>query len=190
LRILLERVREGFVRFDQGEIDEFELDRVIFHYKRSAAELWKFCGSGGAQTVRASGLAYMRERGEESDWCEAGALGERPSVIVERHRKGSDLKSGLAWTSSPEDAGWILLELFEQPGHRPWFDEVVEVEAAVAVAPVERPLGAVRVVLQASDLLAGPLATSALPRRSPFDDRHRFAPNSVFDPDLVGVLGR
>lgn len=74
LRILLEHVREGFVRFDQGEIDEFELDLVIFHYKRSAAELWKFCGSGGAQTLQAArGLAYSRERGEEPDWWEAGA---------------------------------------------------------------------------------------------------------------------
>jgi hypothetical protein len=78
LRLLLEHVREGFVRLDRGEIDEFELDRVIFQYKRSAAELWKFCGSGGAQTHGAAiGLAYMRERGEEPDWWEAGVHRDR-----------------------------------------------------------------------------------------------------------------
>jgi hypothetical protein len=78
LRIQLEHVREGFVRFDQGEIDEFELDRVIFYYKRSAAELWKFCGSGGGQSLQAArALANMRERGEEPDWWEAGAPRDR-----------------------------------------------------------------------------------------------------------------
>jgi hypothetical protein len=33
-------VREGFARLDAGEIDAFELDDLIHHYKRSARELW------------------------------------------------------------------------------------------------------------------------------------------------------
>lgn len=53
LRLLLERVREGFVRLDAGELDAFELDDLIHRYKRSARELWKFCGSSGSEWERA-----------------------------------------------------------------------------------------------------------------------------------------
>lgn len=74
LRALLEHVRDGFARFDVGEIDEFELDDLIHHYKRSANELWKFCGSSGAQWLHASRmLDYLREQGEEPNWWERGA---------------------------------------------------------------------------------------------------------------------
>jgi hypothetical protein len=79
LRRLLERVRTGFDQLDAGEIDEFDMDDVIHHYKRSAAELWKFCGSsGGRQWQRAAHtLTYLRDQGEEPDWWEAGALRRR-----------------------------------------------------------------------------------------------------------------
>jgi hypothetical protein len=74
LRTLLEHVRTGFIRLDAGSIDEFELDDLIHHYKRSANELWKFCGSSGGRWVQAaSALTYMREQGEEPDWWEIGA---------------------------------------------------------------------------------------------------------------------
>jgi hypothetical protein len=74
LRALLEHVREGFARLDAGEIDEFELDDLVHRYKRSAIELWKFCGaSGGHWQQAASALAYARERGEEPDWWARGA---------------------------------------------------------------------------------------------------------------------
>jgi len=74
LRALLDHVRDGFARLDAGEIDEFDLDNLIHHYKRSAAELWKFCGSTGGQWLRAARtLSYIRETGEEPDWWEAGA---------------------------------------------------------------------------------------------------------------------
>lgn len=73
-RVLLDRVRAGFAQLDSGDIDEFELDDLIHHYKRSAAELWKFCGSAGAQWLRAARtLAYRRENGDEPDWWDAGA---------------------------------------------------------------------------------------------------------------------
>lgn len=69
LRTLLEQVRLGFARLDAGEIDEFELDDLIYRYKRAAKQLWMFCGSSGAQSRQAAAaLAYMRERGDERDW--------------------------------------------------------------------------------------------------------------------------
>lgn len=71
---LLEHVRAGFVRLDAGEIDEFDLDDLIHRYKRSAVELWKFCGSSGGQWLSAArALAYQREHGDEPDWWDAGA---------------------------------------------------------------------------------------------------------------------
>ena len=74
LRTLLEHVRAGFAQLDSGEIDEFEMDDLIHHYKRSAGELWKFCGSGGGQWQQAANtLTYLRERGEYPDWRERGA---------------------------------------------------------------------------------------------------------------------
>ena len=74
LRTLLEHVRTGFVQLDDGNIDEFELDDLIHRYKRSANELWKFCGSSGGQWLQAaSALTYMREQGDEPDWWEIGA---------------------------------------------------------------------------------------------------------------------
>jgi hypothetical protein len=74
LLALLEHVREGLRQLDAGEIDAFELDDVIFHYKRAAAELWKFCGYHSSHFEQAaSALAYRREAGEEPDWWERGA---------------------------------------------------------------------------------------------------------------------
>jgi hypothetical protein len=74
LRALLEHVRDGFTRLDAGDIDEFELDELIHRYKRSATELWKFCGSSGGQWQQAaSALTYLREQGDEPDWWESGA---------------------------------------------------------------------------------------------------------------------
>jgi hypothetical protein len=78
LRSLLEHVRAGFVRLDAGEIDEFDLDDLIHHYKRSATELWKFCGSSGGQWLQAAPmLEYLRKSGEDPDWWEAGAARRR-----------------------------------------------------------------------------------------------------------------
>ena len=74
LRVLLERVREGFARLDAGEIDAFELDEPIHRYKRSARELWKLCGqSGSGWLTAARTLEHLRARGEEPpDWWAAG----------------------------------------------------------------------------------------------------------------------
>jgi hypothetical protein len=73
LLALLEHVRDGFARLDAGEIDAFELDDLIHRYKRSARELWKFCGQSGAGWERAVGmLALLRGEGDEPDWWQAG----------------------------------------------------------------------------------------------------------------------
>ena len=78
LRGLLEHVRAGFAHLDAGEIDEFDLDDLIHHYKRSATELWKFCGSSGGQWLQAArSLVYLHARGEEPDSWEGAA--PRPS---------------------------------------------------------------------------------------------------------------
>jgi hypothetical protein len=67
---LLEHVREGFARFDAGELDAFELDDLIHRYKRSARELWKFCVLQTQSAAWAIGDALSR--GEELDWWAAG----------------------------------------------------------------------------------------------------------------------
>ena len=74
LRLLLEHVRDGFRKLEAAEIDPFELDELIHHYKRSAQKLWSFCGSsGGAWESAARTLEWWREEGEEQpDWWEAG----------------------------------------------------------------------------------------------------------------------
>jgi hypothetical protein len=73
LQLLLERIRQGFARLDAGEIDVFELDELIHHYKQSARELWKFCNLTGGTPVRAlHALEFRREHGEEPDWWAAG----------------------------------------------------------------------------------------------------------------------
>jgi hypothetical protein len=74
LRLLLDRVRDGFAKMDAGEIDPFDLDELIHHYKRSAQKLWSFCGSSGGAWERAAlTLEWEREQGEpETDWWEVG----------------------------------------------------------------------------------------------------------------------
>jgi hypothetical protein len=74
LRLLLEHVRAGFKRLEAGEIDPFELDELIHHYKRSAQKLWSFCGSSGSGWENAAlTLEWWREQGEEEpDWWEVG----------------------------------------------------------------------------------------------------------------------
>jgi hypothetical protein len=76
---LLDHVRDGFARMDRGEIDAFELDDLIQHYKRSAQKLWSFCGSSGSAWENAAlTVEWWRERGEpEADWWEAGNVRRR-----------------------------------------------------------------------------------------------------------------
>jgi hypothetical protein len=71
---LLERVREGFARYDAGELDAFELDELIHRYKRAARELWKLCGDLGGSNVHfvARTLEEWQASGEAVDWWQRG----------------------------------------------------------------------------------------------------------------------
>jgi hypothetical protein len=77
---LIEHVREALARYDAGEIDVFDLDDVIHHYKRAARELWKFCsGTGSHALFAARTLDFWDAEGELPDWWQAGAPRRRPS---------------------------------------------------------------------------------------------------------------
>ncbi len=58
LRALVVRVGEAVDRHRAGEIDAFDVDRVLFHYSRAAKELWKFCNLGQVETA----AAILRDR--------------------------------------------------------------------------------------------------------------------------------
>jgi hypothetical protein len=66
LELLIAEVRSSLGAESANDlIDEFDLDDLIHRYKRSARELWKFCGSSGGQWLQAaSALTFLRERGE------------------------------------------------------------------------------------------------------------------------------
>jgi hypothetical protein len=77
LRLLLDHVRDGFARMDGGEIDPFDLDELIHHYKRSAQKLWSFLwlerwlvGAGGADA----------RTGVRTGRAGDGLVGGRPSA--------------------------------------------------------------------------------------------------------------
>ena len=79
LGVLLEHVREGFVQLDAGTIDAFELDDLIYRYKRSAQKLWTFCGQTDRQHLSATRtLDFRQEHGEDApDWWAAGEPRQR-----------------------------------------------------------------------------------------------------------------
>jgi hypothetical protein len=70
---LLDHVRDGFRRYDAGELDAFELDDLIHRYKRSTRELWKFCvGTDGHVLMTARVLEDVRAREDLPDCWDAG----------------------------------------------------------------------------------------------------------------------
>jgi hypothetical protein len=76
LGLLLERVRVGFARLDAGEIDVFELDELIHHYKQAARELWKFCNLSGGSPRECAPRARVPARAGRR----AGLVGSRPAA--------------------------------------------------------------------------------------------------------------
>lgn len=71
---LVEHLRDALASYDTGELDAFELDDVVHHYKRAARELWKFCaGTGSDVLFAARTLAYWEAEEELPDWWRAGA---------------------------------------------------------------------------------------------------------------------
>jgi hypothetical protein len=69
---LVARVGEAVDRYRAGELDPFEVDRVLFQYSRAAKELWKYCNLGQVEVA----AAMIRER-PPHDWWERGAPRER-----------------------------------------------------------------------------------------------------------------
>jgi hypothetical protein len=65
---LVGRVAEAVDRHRAGELDAFEVDRVLFQYSRAAKELWKFCNLHQVEFA----AAMIREHAPD-DWWERGA---------------------------------------------------------------------------------------------------------------------
>jgi hypothetical protein len=69
---LVARVGDAVDRYRSGEVDAFDVDRVLFQYSRAAKELWKFCNFLEVEMA----AAMIRER-PPRDWWERGAPRER-----------------------------------------------------------------------------------------------------------------
>ena len=65
-------MRDGFERLDRGEIDEFELDNLIYRYKRAAKDLWVFCNTAREEQVDGA-ISAMEQRGDRRDWWDDAA---------------------------------------------------------------------------------------------------------------------
>ncbi|HVH94752.1 MAG TPA: hypothetical protein VM688_07530 [Nocardioidaceae bacterium] len=65
-------------RFRDGDLDVFDVDRVLFQYSRAARELWKYCNLGNVEVT----ARYVLEA-PAIDWWERGAprSDERGCVI-------------------------------------------------------------------------------------------------------------
>ena len=68
LGALVARVGEAIDRYRAGELDAFDVDRVLFQYSRAAKELWKFCNYLQVEIA----AAMIREQ-PPNDWWERGA---------------------------------------------------------------------------------------------------------------------
>jgi hypothetical protein len=104
LRTLLEHVRAGFTQLDAGDIDEFELDDVIHHYKRSrcrALEVLRVERRGVAPGCERAHLSARAGRGAKlvgaghsashqivltGSWSRPRITGKRPTMPVSRGR--------------------------------------------------------------------------------------------------------
>jgi hypothetical protein len=72
LRALVDRVGKAIDRYRAGELEAFEIDRVLFQYSRAAKELWKFCNHLPVEVAAAIILEQS-----PTDWWERGAPRER-----------------------------------------------------------------------------------------------------------------
>lgn len=69
---LVNRVGDAIDRYRAGELDAFEVDRVLFQDSRAAKELWKFCNY-----LQVEVAAAMIQEQPPNDWWERGAPRER-----------------------------------------------------------------------------------------------------------------
>ena len=65
---LVRKVATAVDRYRDGELDAFDVDRVLFQYSRAAKELWKFCNMGDVDII----ASHVRD-GLPIDWWERGA---------------------------------------------------------------------------------------------------------------------
>lgn len=59
-------------RYRAGELDAFEMERVLWQYSRAAKELWKFCNHTSLHLA-----AHLINEEALEDWWERGAPRER-----------------------------------------------------------------------------------------------------------------
>jgi hypothetical protein len=69
---LVAHVAEAIDRFRDGEVNAFDVDRVLFQYSRAARELWKFCNMTNVEAT-----ADLLREPPAMDWWERGAPKER-----------------------------------------------------------------------------------------------------------------
>ena len=54
-----EQVGRAIDSFRAGELDTFGADQVLFHYSRSAKELWKFCNLADVEMTAQGAVALI-----------------------------------------------------------------------------------------------------------------------------------
>ena len=98
--------------------------------------------------------------------------------------------SSLAAALSPEDGGWVAVDLLEEVVDvRRRRNPVVDVEAEVAITPVQGPLPCRLGVAQPGDREPRPLRADALtPGRPALHDRQMPGPDVAFHRDLVANM--
>lgn len=69
---LLAHVAGAIDRFRAGELDAFDVDRVVFQYSRAAKELWKFCTLSGGTPIGQDPAKLPA-----IDWWQTGAFKPR-----------------------------------------------------------------------------------------------------------------
>ena len=69
---LVVHVGKAIDRYRAGDLNAFDVDRVLFQYSRAAKELWKFCNHLDAEVA----AAMIREQ-PVTDWWERAAPRER-----------------------------------------------------------------------------------------------------------------
>jgi len=65
---LIARASDGVDGFRTGQLDAFDVDRILFQYSRAAKELWKFCTLGDAEFTASLLLEHA-----PIDWWQRGA---------------------------------------------------------------------------------------------------------------------
>jgi hypothetical protein len=69
---LVAHVASSIDQFRAGDLDPFDMDRVLFQYSRAAKELWKYCNLGNVEVA-----ARCIREDPAIDWWERGAFRER-----------------------------------------------------------------------------------------------------------------